>query len=246
MAPIKDTSSGRKRDPVARKADKKTSGAKNSRKAKSAGKLRPTTTRRGRDARTEEQRVSHIVNHPVRLDALVIFSERMASPNELVKLLGVPLATASHHVLELLNADVIELVKIEPRRGAIEHFYRAKVRPEVTDEEWKQMPKGTKRRLAANFLTTIVSESLASLRHGKMDDDDDLYIFWMPVRSSDEGRGEFHEIFAEFHERIEAVREMEETRQVENDAPARFVAMMHFERSRPGMPDGNALGRVEN
>jgi hypothetical protein len=107
------------------------------------------------------------------------------------------------------------------------------------------MPKGTKRKLAANFLIPIISESLASLRHGKMDDDDDLYIFWMPIGSSDEGRAELHEIFAEFHERIEAVKELEQTRQVEDDTPARFVAMMSFERSRSGKPDGNALGRAE-
>jgi hypothetical protein len=220
--------------------------ARNSRKAKKSTKTgKPKNTRKGRSARAMEQRISHSVNHPVRLDAMSILVERVASPKELQKMLRVPLGTASFHVKELFADDAIELVKTVQRRGAVEHYYRAKVRPEVTDEEWRAMPKPARRKFAATLLQAIVAEGLASLRHGMMDTDDDLYLVWMPVRLSAEGRDEVYELHAEMHERLEEVKARDEARQIEGegDLPVRIVAMMGFERSRRGRPDGDNLKR---
>lgn len=222
---------------MARKAKK--GRARNSRE----GTPKPTTVRKGGDARTEEQRISHFVNHPVRLDSFVILSEREASPNELCHELEVTLGTASHHVNELADADLIELVETVQRRGAVEHFYRAKARPEVSDAEWQTMTAVNKRRCAGNYLATVIGESLSSLRHGRMENDGDLYIFWMPLKLGAAGRKELHEINAEYQERIEALKERAGTGEGEDDAPVRFVAMLGFERSQRGQPRANAIGR---
>lgn len=219
--------------------------ARNSRKTTSKKSVGPRNTRKGRGARGAEQKVSHSVNHPVRLDTLSIFFERIASPKEISEALGVPLGTASFHVQELLAADVIELVRTEQRRGAVEHYYRAKVRPEVTDEEWRAMPKASRRKFAATLLLAIVAEGLASLRHGMMDADDDLYLVWVPVKLSSEGRDELYELYAEMHERLEELKARDEARQTEDESklPVRIVAMMGFERSRNGRPSGDNLKR---
>jgi hypothetical protein len=45
------------------------------------------------------------------------------SPNLLATAMDEPLGNVSYHVKTLLEYDTLELVKTEPRRGAVEHFY---------------------------------------------------------------------------------------------------------------------------
>ncbi len=217
------------------------SQVENSREGGDAPK--PTSARKGGDKRTEEQRVSHLVNHPVRLDSFVVFSERKASPNELSVEQRVALGTVSHHVTELVKEDLIELVDTVQRRGAVEHYYKAKVRPEVSDAEWQGMTKANKRRCAGTYLATVISESLSSLRHGCMEDDPDLYVFWVPLKLSTTGRAELHEINADYQHRIEALKQRDSAREVDDDSPVRFVSMLGFQRHMRGEPGANAIGK---
>lgn len=46
------------------------------------------------------------------------------SPNRLSQELGEALGNVSYHVKTLLEYDCVELAKTEPRRGAVEHFYK--------------------------------------------------------------------------------------------------------------------------
>ena len=67
--------------------------------------------------------------HPLRVQLLTALNEGVASPNELAKRLNEPLTNVSYHVRMLHDLGCIELVETEPRRGALEHYYRAIVRP---------------------------------------------------------------------------------------------------------------------
>jgi|GEM_PF-3151758 Bacterial regulatory protein, arsR family. len=71
-------------------------------------------------------RMAKAESNPVRFAILNILRQRVASPTELSKELGVSMSLASNHVKVLKEYDCIELVKTKPRRGALEHFYRAK------------------------------------------------------------------------------------------------------------------------
>jgi DNA-binding transcriptional ArsR family regulator len=64
--------------------------------------------------------------HPLRLQILEAFdsSKKPLSPKELCRKVGAPLSNVSYHVKQLREAQIVELVKTEPRRGAVEHFYR--------------------------------------------------------------------------------------------------------------------------
>ena len=64
--------------------------------------------------------------HPLRVRALAILTEREASPSELAEELDEPLGNVSYHVRLLHDLGLIELVRTTPRRGAIEHHYRAR------------------------------------------------------------------------------------------------------------------------
>ncbi|MGI8802576.1 MAG: ArsR/SmtB family transcription factor [Solirubrobacteraceae bacterium] len=78
--------------------------------------------------------------HPIRAQVLGVLQDRVASPNELSRELGVSLGSVSYHVHRLVALGFLKLVKKTPRRGAIEHYYTAIARPRVTDEAWGEVP----------------------------------------------------------------------------------------------------------
>ncbi|MBS1895453.1 MAG: helix-turn-helix transcriptional regulator [Actinobacteria bacterium] len=65
------------------------------------------------------------VAHPLRLAILETIGQLggVASPNQIAGVLEEPLGNVSYHVKTLLEYDWLDLVKTEPRRGAVEHFY---------------------------------------------------------------------------------------------------------------------------
>lgn len=64
-------------------------------------------------------------SHPLRRRLLELLAEQpSSSPNEMAKKLREPLTNTSYHVRMLHDLGCIELVDTEPRRGAIEHYYR--------------------------------------------------------------------------------------------------------------------------
>jgi DNA-binding transcriptional ArsR family regulator len=73
--------------------------------------------------------------HPLR-----VLEARVASPSEIAEEIGAPLGNVSYHVRFLARVGLIELTSTKPRRGAVEHYYRAVGRVSVTDQAWAQVP----------------------------------------------------------------------------------------------------------
>ena len=71
-------------------------------------------------------RMAKVMSSPKRLAILNVLHERTASPVQISRELEIGLSSVSAQIKVLKEYDCIELVKTEPRRGAIEHFYRAK------------------------------------------------------------------------------------------------------------------------
>lgn len=69
------------------------------------------------------------MSHPLRVQALTILNERVASPSDIAAELGMPIGRVSYHVRALLDLGCIEEVETRPVRGALEHLYRAVRRP---------------------------------------------------------------------------------------------------------------------
>src|SRR4029077_4084443 len=179
---------------------------------------------------------AHAVGHPVRIDALSMFHERTASPKEIADEIGVPVGRVAFHVKELFNTGCIELVKTEPRRGAVEHYYRAARQPLLTDEDWRKLDDGDARQeIAGLAFKAVVTEGLAALRTGKMDDDD-LHLSWQVVNLDAEGRRELAEHQLESLERTEQIRAAsgERRRASGEEGTATVTGAFGFERSRGG------------
>ena len=117
-----------------------------------------------------DERLAKAFSHRLRLRILQRLSEHgTASPSELADELGEPLANISYHVRILRELDCVELVRTEPRRGALEHFYRATVRPWLTDEQWAQLPATFRHRTLARTLSEILESASTAGRQGAFD-----------------------------------------------------------------------------
>jgi DNA-binding transcriptional ArsR family regulator len=97
------------------------------------------------------------LTHPLRISILNSLEERVASPSELADELGAPLGNVSYHVRQLAALGLIKLVKKTPRRGAIEHHYKAVARAPITDEAWAGTPEVVKEAVLGSTLTQIAA-----------------------------------------------------------------------------------------
>ena len=122
-----------------------------------------------------DQRLVKALAHPLRVEILTILNERMASPNELSKELEEGLSQVSYHVKVLKDFECIEMVKTEPRRGAVEHYYRATSRAFLTDSDWQSLPESVKPGVSASSIQMIIDDVVGALTGGTFDARDDRH-----------------------------------------------------------------------
>jgi DNA-binding transcriptional ArsR family regulator len=110
------------------------------------------------------------LGHPLRMRLLTFITERgEASPVEMSRALDVPLATVSHHTRVLRDLRYIELSRTEPRRGAMEHYYRALAAPFLDDEHWDMLPIPARRRVSAQLLRQVFEDAASAGQVGGFD-----------------------------------------------------------------------------
>lgn len=135
--------------------------------------------------------------HELRAEILAILNERMASPNELAKELDEGLSQVSYHVKVLKDYKVITLVKTEPRRGAVEHYYRATSRAFLTDRDWHQLPRSAREAMSADLFQMILDDVVASLEGEVLDEREDRHMSWTPMLVDEQGWSEITGILGE-------------------------------------------------
>ena len=110
--------------------------------------------------------------HPLRIQILGLLENRTASPSDIAVELGTPLSNTSYHVRQLESLGLVKLVKRTPRRGAIEHYYTARVRPTITDEGWAKLPAIVKRAIAGGNVQRTINRVAAATEAGGFDRED--------------------------------------------------------------------------
>jgi DNA-binding transcriptional ArsR family regulator len=117
----------------------------------------------------DDPRYVKAMSHPLRVRILAMLDERKASPNQLAGWLGASLGTVAYHVRTLEQLGLIELVDETRVRGAVEHHYRARERPNVTAEGWAQAPPIAKQAAVGSSLDVIADYARASAAAGGFD-----------------------------------------------------------------------------
>jgi DNA-binding transcriptional ArsR family regulator len=128
----------------------------------------------------KRKRKRHVVNqsfvkalaHELRVEILGILTERMASPSELSTMLGEGLSQVSYHVKVLKDYGLITLIKTEPRRGAVEHYYSATASTLLPAQEWRGIDGGLRTAIGAGLASELFDGLADAVEANKLTDAD--------------------------------------------------------------------------
>jgi DNA-binding transcriptional ArsR family regulator len=170
-------------------------------KARKGQKQPPEGKRKGQGL-SLKQRLIKALSHPLRWQILALLNEREWSPNELSEELVEGLSQISYHVKVLKDFEMIELTKEEPRRGAVEHYYRAVERAYLPTGISKNLPQSGRDIIANKVLQDIDKDLGTAIRSRKFYERADHHITWTPEYLDEEGCAKASELADEFVERF--------------------------------------------
>ena len=107
------------------------------------------------DRNISDPQIAKALAHPLRVAIMAVLEERIASPSEIATELDASLGLVSYHVRMLARLGLVRLVETRPRRGALEHYYRAEERPVITSEAWASVPSIVKQATVRATLAQI-------------------------------------------------------------------------------------------
>jgi len=178
-----------------------------------------------------DQRLVRALGHPVRVQALIILNERVASPNEISKELDQTVGHVSYHIKVLKECECIELVDTAPRRGAMEHYYRATDRAFLDASEWAALPSSIRPGLSASLMKTVFNDASAALMSGTFDKRVNRHLSWTPMLVDEQGWEELQVGLGVLLEKVFDIQASSAERLTAEDAPGIpvTISMMCFE-----------------
>lgn len=178
------------------------------------------------------QQLAKALAHPLRVRILTSLHQGISSPNQLAQELDEPLGNVSYHVKTLLEYDCVELVKTEPRRGAVEHFYRATDRAFLSDSDWSKIPASARKGISGSIIESIGQNATDALAAGTIESRKDSHISDSPLLLDAEGWKELNKALADTVKRAATIQKEAAKRMGKNkktDGIQTRLAIMHFE-----------------
>jgi DNA-binding transcriptional ArsR family regulator len=177
------------------------------------------------------QQLAKALAHPLRVRILTSLHKGVSSPNQLSQELGEPLGNVSYHVKTLLEYDCVELVKTEPRRGAVEHFYRATERAFFSASDWEKIPASARKGISGSILETVGQDATEALMAGSIDARSDSHISRSPLVLDEKGWTEITALLADTLNKALEIQDEAATRlsSEKSDSISTKLAILHFE-----------------
>jgi len=176
------------------------------------------------------QQLAKALAHPLRVRILTELHKGISSPNQLAQTLGEPLGNVSYHVKTLLEYDCVELVKTEPRRGAVEHFYRATERPFLNDAEWAKLPASARKGISGAILESIGEDVTKSMVAGTIEKRTDPHLSRTPLLLDEQAWDELTALLEETLNKAIGIGEQAATRLADGSEPIpTTLGILHFE-----------------
>lgn len=157
------------------------------------------TRTRAQRAKAAENRIK-AMSHALRRAIFLYFIEHgTVSPSEIAAAWGEEdVANISYHCKKLEKYEAIELVRTEPVRGALKHYYRATERHLIDTDEWGELDPTIREGLLADFMQPAVDDFSSSAKAGILGSNPDFVVTRTPLKGMDrQGLQEAREI----HER---------------------------------------------
>lgn len=178
-----------------------------------------------------EPRLVKALAHPLRVRILGILEEKTASPSEIAIELNASLGVVSYHVRKLHSLNLIKLVKKVPRRGAVEHYYKAEARRQITDEAWAEIPDIVKRAMIGAVISQVSAHVNSAAAAGGFERKD-MHVSRTPLTVDEQGWTEISGELAKLLDRVDAIQK-EAAKRLQagggGDSIVATLAMMYFE-----------------
>jgi DNA-binding transcriptional ArsR family regulator len=182
--------------------------------------------------------------HPLRAKMLYVLQEQEASPKELAVLFGLPLSNVAYHIQVLRRLKLIRLVRKTPRRGAVEHHYKADYAANVDDAAWSGTPGVIKERMVAAVLEEIGEYVTRAAATGGFNREN-AWLSRSRLVLDEEAWDVLAVKLAELHEMVENLQKQSAKRLKRSDHAGERRAglvMMLFD-SLPSIPEAGEAGR---
>jgi DNA-binding transcriptional ArsR family regulator len=180
-----------------------------------------------------DSRLAKALAHPLRVQLLAALNEGVASPNELAKKLDEPLTNVSYHVRMLHDLGTIELVETEPRRGALEHYYRAVVRPFFGERDWKRLPRNARGSISDAVLQLVWDDTAEAIKSGLFDEREDRHLSRSVLVVDDQGWEDLHDLLAETLDRAMQIQADSASRASKDDGETVSVNLVMMTHPTP-------------
>jgi DNA-binding transcriptional ArsR family regulator len=177
-----------------------------------------------------DPRLVKAISHPIRHHVLVMLNDRVASPNEIATEMGESLGRVSYHVRRLAEIGAIELVRTEPRRGAVEHFYRATAQAWFSAADWARLPKTTRRNVYGQNLDRIAGDVVAAAGAGGFDEAQ-AHVSVTLLDLDEQAIADVSALLARTLERVLEIQSESAARASGGDTASTELAIMHFGRA---------------
>jgi hypothetical protein len=189
-----------------------------------------------------DQKLVRAIGHPLRLRLLTIFNERVASPSDLAAELGEPIGNVSYHTRILARLGCVELVRTKQVRGAVEHYYRAVVRPVFSDEDWAELPMSIRKSLAGAVLAEIADDISAAASQGGFDRDE-VHLSRTPLTLDRKGWQDLNELLQGIYARALEIQAESASRLHSDGAQESEAALMALLLFEPPAGEAQATKR---
>ena len=174
------------------------------------------------------------LSHPLRVRMLTLLNQKVTSPSELAEELGEPLGNVSYHMRFLADLKLVKLVRTEPRRGAVEHYYQALELPQISGEDWAQLPTSLRRTLSDGVLGQIAKDLNGAAKAGGFDRQN-IHVSRTALLLDQDGWDELSALLSEVQDRARAIQDKSAKRlkKAPDGAIRTSLALMQFEVGAP-------------
>jgi DNA-binding transcriptional ArsR family regulator len=178
---------------------------------------------------TVDLKVIKALGHPLRQRIIQALTERVASPSQVAKEIDEPLSNVSYHFKILLKCEAVELVRTEPVRGALEHFYRATMRARLDSSEWEKIPQNIRNQLLDQTLKQVWDHVAQAGPDGFRDPW--ASVGWIDLELDDEAITDLTAEIEALTDRVIALQERARARAVDGELVKTELALLHYHRA---------------
>jgi DNA-binding transcriptional ArsR family regulator len=158
------------------------------------------------------------LSHPVRVEILELLQEREASPIEMKRAIGGTLNLVNYHLKVLVDCGCVEVVRTEPVRGAVKHYYRAVPRSFFGHRDLREVPASIRGGATEMSLRSFSKAFRRAADAGNVDSEEAI-LNWMSLAVDELGREKAIELSEAVLERYEQISRQSRERAAAGEGP---------------------------